>query len=107
MVEAEKRKRAGWRKLVDLLAAGGADESSCLWYSSRLGGVPHQAVGGQGVAEEEGSVMTNTRARHKLPSGMHTAVYWDAAATISYVRDALLVLTMTRVGLRPTDHTGK
>ncbi len=44
------------------------------------------------MAEESVCNITNTRARHKLSSAVH---YYKAAATISYVRDALLVLLPT------------
>ena len=44
--------------------------------------------GGEGEEGEEGEFNANTRARRNLSSAVH---YWNAAATISYLRDTLLV----------------
>ena len=103
--EAEKRKRAGWKKLaVDLPpgvqrrrefvplvfeSSGYVAKVARLHIKAWSGGAGRRrGGGGEGEEGEEGEFNANTRARRNLSSAVH---YWNAAATISYLRDTLLV----------------
>jgi hypothetical protein len=98
--EAEKRKRAGWRKLVVDLPPGvqrrrefvplvfessGSVAKLARRYIAEWAGRARRAQGREG---EEGESSASIRARRNLSSAVH---YWDVAATISYMRAALLV----------------